>query len=274
MTDWTEQVELVRKLIVDRYVFPDVAEKLSAVLAERLAAGAYAEFDDEESFGAALSADLQSVNGDKHLRLRFKVVAIPDREELFDEAEYRAEAELEGYGIAAVRRLDGNVGLLDIRRLHQSDVAGPAIVAAMNLLAGTDVLLIDLRRNGGGDPATVALLCSYLFDEATHLNDIYLREDDSTVQFWTAPYVPGPRFGATKPIYVLTSGDTFSGAEELANNLRELKRATLVGEVTKGGANPGDWHRVTAHLEVKISTGRAINPVSGTNWEGVGVRPG
>jgi C-terminal processing protease CtpA/Prc len=271
--DWTSQITLVRKHIVDRYVFPEVAEKVVAVLAERLVAGAYAGFEDEESFAAAVTVDLQSVNGDKHLRLRYKVAELPDREEIYDEDEYRAEASLDGYGIAAVRRLDGNVGLLDIRRLHQSTVAGPAITAAMNLLASADVLLIDLRRNGGGDPSTVALLCSFLFDEPTHLNDIYNRVDDFTAQFWTAPHVPGPLFGSTKPIYVLTSGETFSGGEELANNLRELKRATLIGEVTRGGANPGGAHRVSAHLEATVPTGRAINPISGTNWEGVGVQP-
>jgi C-terminal processing protease CtpA/Prc len=271
--DWSSQITLVRKHIVDRYVFPEVAEKVAAVLADRLAAGAYAGFDDEESFAAAVTVDLQSVNGDKHLRLRHKVAELPDREESHDEDEYRSEAELDGYGIAAVRRLDGNVGLLDIRRLHQSTIAGPAIIAAMNLLASADVLMIDLRHNRGGDPSTVALLCSFLFDEPTHLNDIYTRIDDFTAQFWTAPYVPGPMFGATKPVYVLTSGETFSGGEELANNLRELKRAILVGEVTRGGANPGGAHRVTAHLEVTVPTGRAINPVSGTNWEGVGVQP-
>lgn len=271
--DWGEQIDAVRALITEKYVFPDVATEITELLARRLADGAYADIEDEEPFAAAVLADLQSVNGDKHLRLRYREVEIPDREKFFDEAEYRAECELDGYGIAAVRRLAGNVGLLDLREMHMANVAGPALVAAMNILAHTDVLLIDLRRNGGGDPATVALLCSFLFDEPTHLNDIYSRPEDSTTQFWTLPYVPGPRFGGTKPIYVLTSGETFSGAEELANNLRELKRATLVGEVTRGGANPRGSDRVTAHLELTVPTGRAINPVSGTNWEGVGVKP-
>ncbi|TDQ00975.1 hypothetical protein [Labedaea rhizosphaerae] len=152
--DWGEQIEAVRTLVGERYVFPAQGAKIADVLAQRLAEGAYADLADEASFAAVVTADLQSLNGDKHLRLRYRAAEIPDREEFFDEAEYRAEAELDGFGIAAVRRLAGNIGLLDLRAMHMAAIAGPAIVAAMNLVASTDVLIIDLRRNGGGDPAT------------------------------------------------------------------------------------------------------------------------
>nr|BFE79994.1 hypothetical protein GCM10020093_025950 [Planobispora longispora] len=118
----------------------------------------------------------------------------------------------------------------------------------------------------------VALLCSYLFDEPTHLNDIYDRPGDSTAQFWTLPFVPGPRFGADKPVYVLTSGFTFSGAEEFAYDLQSRKRATVVGERTRR-AHPGVRYRVGAHLKSAVPCGRAINPVTGTNWEGTGIVP-
>ena len=119
----------------------------------------------------------------------------------------------------------------------------------------------------------VALLCSYLFDDDVHLNDLYHRADDSTAQFWTLPYVPGSRFGGTKPLYVLTSSTTFSGAEELTYNLQQRGRATVVGETTRGGAHPVQAYRVDAHLRATVPIARAINPVSGTNWEGTGVTP-
>jgi C-terminal processing protease CtpA/Prc len=199
--------------------------------------------------------------------------AIPEHDErVFDEDTYRAEVRLQVGGIATVQRLDGNVGYLDVRAMHDAGHAGQAAIAAMTLLAHTDVLLIDLRRNGGGDPGMVALYCSYLFDDTTHLNDLYWRDDDSTRQWWTLPYVPGPRFGGTKPVYVLTSGDTFSGAEELAYDLTR-GRATLIGERTRGGAHPGGRYRVATHLKAAVPSGRAINPVTGTNWEGTGVEP-
>jgi C-terminal processing protease CtpA/Prc len=230
---------------------------------------------EDEAFATAVTDDLQSVNRDKHLRLLHSVEEVPERQEpiVRDETRHRQDAELAGHGFAKVERLAGNIGLMNIRRLFDVSVSGAAAVAAMNLVADADVLLIDLRRNSGGDPAMVALLCSYLFDEATHLNDLYFRPSNSTTQYWTHPFVPGRKFGDRKPIYVLVSNYTFSGAEELSYNLQQLKRATLVGGTTRGGAHPGDCYRVSDHLVAAVPSGRAINPVSGTNWEGVGVQP-
>jgi C-terminal processing protease CtpA/Prc len=218
---------------------------------------------------------LQSVNGDKHLRLIYSPDEVPDQNEVdrHDEARYRREAELTGHGIARVERLPGNVALLEVSCLCDAEIAGPAAAAAMNLVADADALLLDLRRNGGGHPSMVALLCSYLLDEPVHLNDLYNGRDDSTHQWWSEAFVPGPRFGGGKPVYVLTSSSTFSGAEELSYNLQQLKRATLIGETTGGGAHPTSRHWVGSHLIASVPWGRAINPVSGTNWEGTGVKP-
>jgi C-terminal processing protease CtpA/Prc len=119
----------------------------------------------------------------------------------------------------------------------------------------------------------VAFVCSYLLDERTHLNTQYARVGERYDQFWSLPYVPGARFGGTKPVYVLTSANTFSAAEELSYNLQQLGRATIVGETTRGGAHPREGWTVHPHLEASIPVGRSINPVSGTNWEGIGVRP-
>lgn len=119
----------------------------------------------------------------------------------------------------------------------------------------------------------MAFACSYLFDSRTHLNDLYWRKGDRTEQFWTQDSVPGRRFGQAKPVFVLTSADTFSAAEEFSYNLKNLKRATLVGETTGGGANPGDLYRLTAHFGIFVPNGRAISPITHTNWEGTGVAP-
>lgn len=269
------EIELLCSQLASYYVFPDTANEIAKVLRTRLDEGAYSDVDDDEEFAAKVTADLQSVNGDKHLRLLYSATEVPesDQESAWDPVAYKKEAELDAFGIRKVERLEGNVGLLELSLLHDAEVATPAFVAAMTLLAHTDALIIDLRRNGGGDPNTVALICSYLFDEQVHLNDIYNRPDDSTQQYWTLPHVPGPKFGGTKPVYVLTSARTFSGAEELSYNLQQNERATLIGETTKGGAHPGERYRVGPHLKSSIPNGRAINPISGTNWEGVGVVP-
>lgn len=102
---------------------------------------------------------------------------------------------------------------------------------------------------------------------------MYSREGERTDEFWTADEAPGKKFGGSKKVYVLTSKDTFSGAEEFSDNLKQLKRATIVGETTGGGPHPGRVHRIHPHLTVFIPNGRAINPISKTNWEGTGVVP-
>ncbi|WP_434440842.1 S41 family peptidase [Lentzea sp. E54] len=268
------EIELLCSQLASYYVFPDTANEIAKVLRSRLDQGAYSDVDDEE-FAARVTADLQSVNGDKHLRLLHSTEEIPEtgQETAWDPVAHRKEAELDAFGVRRIERLQGNVGLLELTRLYDAGIATPAITAAMNLIAHTDALIIDLRDNGGGDPHTVALICSYLFDEPVHLNDIYNRPDDTTQQFWTLPHVQGPKFGGSKPVYVLTSSRTFSGAEELSYNLQQNERATLIGETTRGGAHPGDRYRVGPHLKSAVPNGRAINPISGTNWEGVGVVP-
>ncbi|HYF63913.1 MAG TPA: S41 family peptidase, partial [Herpetosiphonaceae bacterium] len=143
----------------------------------------------------------------------------------------------------------------------------------MRFVGHTFGLILDLRQNTGGASTGVAFLCSYLFPpEPVHLNDIYYREGERVQQYWTLPALPGPRYGPG-PVYVLTSRRTFSAGEELAYNLQSLGRATVVGEVTAGGANPVDVYQVHPHFAIRVPTCRAINPITRTNWEGVGVQP-
>jgi C-terminal processing protease CtpA/Prc len=143
----------------------------------------------------------------------------------------------------------------------------------MNLLSNSDALIIDLRKNGGGSPAMVAYLSSYLFgSEPVHLNSLYWRKTGKTQEWWTDPEVPGPHMPEV-PVYVLISGYTFSAAEEFTYNLQSLKRATIIGETSGGGANPGGPRPITPHVTLNVPSGRAINPITGTNWEGVGVIP-
>lgn len=264
--------EVIRRLEA-HYVFPAVAAKLADVLRGRLESGAYADADDA-GFATLVTADLQSVNGDPHLRLRHHADPVADDgDAAMNSEDFRIEAELEGFGIAAVRRLPGNVGYLDTTMLYPAELAGPAISAAMTLLATTDALLLDVRRNRGGSPGTSALLQTYLVDEQVHYLDIYEREGDKTTQMWTLPYVPGPRFGGTKPIWVLTGPRTFSGGEDLAFSLQQQGRAKTVGEATRGGAHPREQYKVDTYLDVTVSIARSLHPETGENWEGVGVRP-
>ena len=169
--------------------------------------------------------------------------------------------------------MQGNIGYIDLRGFMDPQAGAETVAAAMGFLANTDVLIFDLRQNGGGDPNMIALISSYLFgDKPVHLNDMYFREGNRTEEFWTKPDTVKRHFG-DKEIYVLTSNRTFSGAEEFANNMKVLKRATLIGETTGGGANPGGVVRLNEHFGAFIPVGRAVNPITKTNWEGVGVEP-
>lgn len=274
----TDIVQHLSEILRTSYVFPDVAEQICDRLQEHLQAGEYAEITESGFFAYALTVHMQEVSHDEHLWVRWYATPLPEQEEMLRHNqdwldEQRLKAELNNYGLHKVERLPGNVGYLDIRRFERAEWGGENASAAMTFLAHTKALIIDLRECTGGDPEMVALISSYLFgEEPVHLNSIYWRDEDITQQYWTSAYVPGRRFG-DKPVYVLTSKTTFSGGEEFAYNMKTRQRATLVGETTGGGAHPGGPHRLHPHFEAFIPVGRAINPITNENWEGVGVEP-
>ncbi len=262
----------------DTYVFPDVAKKMEQAVRAREAKGEYANITSARELAEKLTADFREVSKDKHLGLSYSNEPIPDRapNEIATAAELeqqRAFASKVNYGFEKVERLQGNIGYVDVRGFMPPEIGGETASAAMTFIADTDALIVDLRFNGGGEPAMIAYLTSYLFDEPTHLNDIWTRSDNSTQQWWTAGYVPGRRFGGKKPIYVLTSNRTFSGGEEFAYNLKNLKRGTILGETTGGGAHPVNGVKVSEHFEIGVPFARAISPITKTNWEGTGVTP-
>lgn len=266
------------KRLNDSYVFPDIAKKMEQAIRDRMVRKEYDQITSAKAFAEIFTKHLQEVSHDKHLRVRYSHEPIPVRQNRQEPtAEERERFRLGNmwgnFGFEKVERLEGNVGYLSLRGFNDPNGAEETIAAAMNFLGNTDALIIDLRRNGGGSPAMVALISSYLFGEKpVHLNSLYWREGNRTDDFWTKEKVLGKRF-ADKDVYVLTSNRTFSAAEEFSYNLKNLKRATIVGEVTGGGANPGGMFRITEHFGVFVPTGRAINPISKTNWEGTGVKP-
>ncbi len=257
------------------YIFADVAAKMAEAVRARAARKEYDGITSARAFAETLTAHLQDVSKDKHLRVLYSPEGFPERREPSPEERARMVegARRTNFGFERVERLAGNVGYLDLRGFSGMPEAGETGIAAMNFLANTDALVVDLRQNGGGSPAMIGLITSYLFDDVVHLNDFYVRERDETRQFWTSPHVQGRRYGKERPVYVLTSRRTFSAAEEFTYNLKNLKRATIVGETTGGGAHPGGPRRINAHFAVWTPNGRAINPITKTNWEGTGIEP-
>jgi len=230
-------VNQVRALVEEHYIFPEVAAKVSEVLAAGLAGGRYPA--DVPALAAAVTADLQSVNGDKHLRLQYHdeelAARVPgdDTEEIAFLARWADQA---CGGVACAQRLTGNVGYLDLQPiLFPAAMCAEIVTAAMSLVATTDALILDLRHCVGGEPGMAVFAASYLWDhDPVQLTGLRERQDTAPRQMWTLPYVPGRRFGKTKPVYVLTSATTFSGGEQLSYDLQQLGRATVVGERTRG----------------------------------------
>ena len=259
------------------YVFPEVAKKMESFARQQYNDNAYKEMTSLTAFANQLSQDMFSVCNDQHFGIRYlsdedmpRTPGTPTPEEL-EAANKRLQ--YNNYNWDKVERLPGNIGYVKFDGFTDAPLAAPTTIAAMNFLAYCDAIIFDLRENGGGSPSLIQLISSYFFDEPTHLNSFYIRETDSITQFWTQASVTGPRMSNCE-IYVLTSNYTFSGAEEFSYNMRNLERGTIVGEVTGGGAHPVNPHYFpNLNIGVRIPFGRAINPISGTNWEGVGVKP-
>ncbi|MFE7490069.1 S41 family peptidase [Kitasatospora sp. NPDC057541] len=271
----TEIVTEVGRLTTGLYVFPAIAEQIAGRLDEALSRGRYHRAEEPEALGRLVTEDLQSVNGDGHLRLKFHPRAIPaEQEDGALLAELTRAADLSLGGVPRIERLEGGVALLKLAPiLFPLDMTGGSLNAALNLVAPAEALILDLRECVGGHPYTTAHICGHFFDEPTHLSTLYDREEDAEQQFWSPALVSGPRFGGSKPIYVLISKATFSGGEALAYDLQQRGRAVVIGEASGGGANPRRGFTLHPHLEATIPTARSINPVSGGNWEGTGVLP-
>ncbi len=271
-------IDSITTVLDSFYVFPAKAKEMDRLAHSQYRKGAYKDITSKAAFAERLSTDLFAVCNDKHFGIRYlppQSRPAPQQDTLSQEEKEAELARLrrENYYFRRLERLDGNVGYVDFRQFVDASLAGATAVAAMNFLSNCDAIIFDLRENGGGEPSMIQLLLSYFFDEPKHINSFYVRSSDSIEQFWTQGYVLGKKMPDI-PLYVLTSSYTFSGAEEFTYNLKNMKRATIIGETTGGGAHP-TFERFfpTLSVEMRVPYGRAINPITGTNWEGVGVQP-
>ena len=257
--------------------YPDVqvAARVAAEVRKAFQDGRY-NLTSARALAAALTTDLRRTSGDPHMSVDYFVVArtFPSptaTDDPVSEADRHLALKLQNYGFARVERLAGNVGYLKLDRFEDPAIAGATAAAAMQFLAGTDALIIDLRDNGGGYGTMETLLASYFFAEPTHLSDRTGRNASDLWQAWTYAAVAGPRY-LDRPVYVLSGPRTFSAGEALAYDLQAQKRATLIGETTRGGANTASRLLLSSRFGVIIPNARVRNSVTGTNWEG-GLKP-
>ncbi|MFH1196142.1 MAG: S41 family peptidase [bacterium] len=269
-------VENVSKQLNDNYVFAEVAAQIEKHLKAKLAAGAFDNITDATEFADLMTNEVQSISNDRHMRVRVRPTQLSAPAErpnpIIQNYETKKMLENINYGFRKVEKLEGNIGYLDLTGFPPLALAKDYADRAMNLLSGSDALIIDLRHNGGGNPDLIQYVSSYLFEKSTHINSLYYRRTNQTIDYITFEKVDGKKM-ADVPLFLLTSNYTFSGGEEFAYNIQTQKRGTLIGETTGGGANPGGMVPITGTFAVFIPTGRAINPITKTNWEGVGVVP-
>jgi hypothetical protein len=292
----SQVIEGALKSLREAYVYPEVATRMEQAIRERVAKKEYEEVTSAKALARMLTEHLQAVSRDKHLRVNYRAAvsgdgnapdgaggrrivrepggaAVPRATPAGGAPVVRRAGEASGnLGLEKVETLGGNVGLLDFSMFDPSDEANAKVSEAMNRLADTDALIIDLRRCRGGAPRTIKLLMSYFFDKSIHLSSFYDRITDSTDETWSLADVPGRRYGQ-KDVYILTSSSTFSAAEDISYTLKNLNRATIVGETTGGGAHPVTGRRLNDHFFVMVPFARYISAVTKTNWEGVGVEP-
>ncbi len=271
-----QTIHKLSQLMNDFYVFPEVAKLTEEHLFNQWNEGHFDQIENDKDFATALTESVQNINKDKHMRIRANrpyVAPADSPERMLEERVDRINrSRKSNSGFNSVKIMEGNVGYMDLRGFAGMENGKAIADAYMKLMNRTDAVIIDISKNGGGSPEMVQYLCSYFFDQKLHLNSLYWREGNETREFWTLDEVGGMKMPDV-PLFIITSNRTFSAAEEFSYNMQTQKRATLIGQTTGGGANPGGSMRINENLSVFIPTGKAINPITKTNWEGVGVIP-
>jgi hypothetical protein len=282
LDDQKKIINTICEKLDEIHAFPEYNPEICNGLIKNFEGGKYSKYKSPQAFADKLDRDLEILRGDKHLGIFYdpQMAAEMEKEnEEGKEAGYLTPEMIEderkkNYGFNELKILQGNIGYLDLRIFFPPKYAGETAVAAMRFLSNCDALIIDLRNNGGGWDEMVTFLMSYFFnsDESITLSTTYSRYEDEYYQSHTQSYVPG-KLLTDIPVFILTSKSTFSGAEAFAHYMKHFKKATLVGETTRGGQNPVEIQSIGYGLIMLIPSWKQIYSASETGWEGVGVKP-
>lgn len=271
--DKKELIGKVTSLLNQYYVFPETAGRMNDHILQKLNKGSYRKLKNPRELASQLTQDLVDISKDKHLRIYLASDVIRTAEdEPLDRILYKFNREQQNTAIIKLEILEGNVGLIKINSLAYNEDVSDRIKHSLKLISKVNAVILDLTDNRGGNPNFATDLFGYFFDKPTHINSIYRRDRNKTMEYWTKPSISEVRLSDV-PMFILISPKTFSGGEELAYDLQALKRAVIVGENSAGAAHITSSFDLFNNIRITIPVGRAINPVTGTNWEGTGVKP-
>jgi hypothetical protein len=265
-------LQKVDSLLITKYVLSEKAIEYSEIFKKSYESGNYKSYTNSNEFAEQITSDLIQISGDKHLKFRvIESTSAGEKSEsaLHHPVRYHILGINENKGFSKLEWIKGNIGYLDIRRFNYFSDTKDLIIAAMKFLSKANAIIIDLRENAGGSGD---YLSSYFLPYPTQLNSWYSREDDFLTEYWTAKEIGVERLTEV-PLFLITSRRTFSAAESFAYDMQVRKRAIIIGDSTKGGAHSVDLYKINDQFEIYIPTARAINPITNTNWEGVGVVP-
>nr|WP_315259221.1 S41 family peptidase [uncultured Duganella sp.] len=249
-------------------------------LRQRLARGDYDQQLTARGLAARVTRDVAAIAPDRHTYLEFVPYDLGDERQRPQPPAPAAD----NYGFRKFESLDDNIAYLKISRFATLD-RGALDTAArlMDQAAASPALIIDVRDAGGDSQEMAMLLASYLLedqrswffrDDRIHLHDQIDRAGRVVAEYWTWDEVPGRRFGADKPLYILINERTSGAAEAFAYDVQQYQnRAVLVGAPTLGDARTGAKQRISRQLQTSIAITRASNVITRYNWEGGGVQP-
>ena len=265
-TTRNEAINEILQTIKENYFSEEMGNKIEVGIRQRLARKEYDSITSAKILADTLTQHLYEICKDRHVYVRIADGTAPNSPPL--------EMSKEGnFGFIKIEILSGNIGYLQIDAFPPPNLARETLAAAMKFLQNTDALIIDLRKHRGGAIPMVALMVSYFVSEKPiQLITVDAPRTQRKSESWTLDKVDAPRY-LNKPVYLLTSQNTFSGGEEFAYDMQALKRATLIGETTKGGANPVQLFPIQNLFRLGVSFAQVKNTITGTNWEGVGVKP-
>ncbi|HPW33986.1 MAG TPA: S41 family peptidase [Arenimonas sp.] len=272
-------VDGIAAAIEENYFDEARAKKIAADLRSAASTGKFDALQNERELSSELSTWLDPL--DTHFDVSWaepKPTSTAARDSTLPERVIPSNDpdKRKNYGVRNVEVLPGNIGYLDLRQFsgfefgERDQPARQAVDAGLQLLSGTNALIIDLRENGGGAPQMVGYLSSaFVKKDSDIFNTFHGR--GRTMSEAPLDWHPQPRLDT--PLFILISGRTASAAEAFAYTMQSAKRAIIVGETSMGAANPGARVDAGNGFNVFVSFASPINPITKTNWEGLGVKP-